>query len=135
LTGFPGRERPVGSFSSLDELEEELARLERSLAALRDRLAQSRGVSSAGSAALHDLGARAQQIQSRPKNWRGGSKRSDAQELEAVRAEMRSRSEAMDRAMAEMQAASAEARELTVRQQALSKRRAEIVARQWDAGQ
>ena len=56
-------------------------------------------------------------------------KRSDATELEALRAEMRSRSEAMNRTIEGMKSMSAEATELSKRQQDLSKLRAELVAR------
>jgi len=127
MTGPTPGSRHVGSLS-LDEIEEELARTERRLAAFRDSSRNSHAQSAAQAAALREMGARAKEISSRPKTWRGGLKRSDAAELEALRAEMRSRAEAMSRTVEGMKATSAEARELGKRQQELSKRRAELVA-------
>ena len=114
---------------SLDGIEEELARVERKLATFRDTLKRSHGESAADAAALREMGARAKEIMNRPKTWRGGSKRSDAAELEALRAEMRSRSEAMNRTVEGMKSMSAEARELGKHQQDLSRLRAELLAR------
>src|ERR1700737_144885 len=88
--------RPIGSLS-LDEIEEELARTERRLAAFRDASRNSHAHSAAAAAACGEMGTRAKEIASRPKTWRGGLRRSDAGELEALRAEMRSRAEAMSR--------------------------------------
>jgi hypothetical protein len=119
--------RPVGSLS-LDEVEEELARAERKLAAFRDASRRSHAESAADAAALRDMGTRAKEITSRPKTWRGGLKRSDAAELEALREEMRSRAEVMNRTVEGVKSTSAEARELGERQRELSKRRAELVA-------
>jgi chromosome segregation ATPase len=114
---------------SLDQIEEELARAERKLATLRDTLKRSHGQSAADAAALRQMGARAKEIMNRPKTWRGGSKRSDATELEALRAEMRARSEATSRTVEDMKSMSAEATELSKHQQDLSRLRAEMVAR------
>jgi chromosome segregation ATPase len=127
MTGLTPAGRPVGSLS-LDEIEEELARSERRLAAFRDASRKSHAESAAEAAALREMGTRAKEITSRPKTWRGGLKRSDAVELEALRGEIRSRAEAMSRTVEAMKSTSAEARELAERQQALSKRRAELVA-------
>ena len=113
---------------SLDEIEEELARAERKLATLRGALRRSHEESAADAAALRSMGTRVKEITSRPKNWRGGLKRSDAAELEALRGEIQSRSEAMSRTVEGVKSTSAEARELAKRQQELSKRRAELVA-------
>jgi chromosome segregation ATPase len=114
---------------SLDGIEEELARIDRKLATLRDTLRRSHQESAADAAALRELGARVKEIMSRPKTWRGGSKRSDAAEIEALRAEMRSRSEAENRLVEAMKSMSAEATQLSKRQQDLSKTRADLVAR------
>jgi chromosome segregation ATPase len=127
MTGFTPSRRPVGSLS-LDEIEEELARTEGKLAAFREASRSSHAASAAEAAALRDMGTRAKEISSRPKTWRGGLKRSDAAELEALRGEMRSRAEAMSRTVEGMKSTSVEARELGERQQQLSKRRAELVA-------
>ena len=128
MTGpMPGR-RPAGS-RSLDEIEEELSRVERKLAAFRDASRRSHAESAADAAALREMGTRAKEIANRPKSWRGGLKRSDAAELEALRAEMRSRSEAASRKVEEMKSISAEARQLGQHQQELSRRRAELLAR------
>jgi chromosome segregation ATPase len=116
--------------NSLDGIEEELARTERKIAALRETLRRSHGESSAHDAALHEMGLRAKEIMSRPKTWRGGSKSSDAAELEGLRAEMRARTDAMNRSLEAMKSVSAEATELSKRQQDLSKMRADLVARQ-----
>jgi predicted nucleic acid-binding Zn-ribbon protein len=114
---------------SLEQIEEELARTERKLASLRATLKRSHQQSSADATALRDMGARAKEIMNRPKTWRGGSKRSDATELEALRAEMRARSEATSRTVEDMKSMSAEATELSKLQQDLSRLRAELVAR------
>ncbi len=114
---------------SLEGIEEELARVERKLATFRDTLKRSHRESAADAAALREMGAQAKEIMNRPKTWRGGSKRSDAAELEALRAEMRSRSEAMNRTVEGMKSMSAEANELGKHQQDLSRLRAEILAR------
>jgi len=120
---------------SLDQIEEELARTERKLASLRATLKRSHQQSAADAGALRDMGARAKEIMNRPKTWRGGSKRSDATELEALRAEMRARSEATSRTVEEMKSMSAEATELSKHQQDLSRLRAEIIARGETRGQ
>ena len=114
---------------SLEGIEEELARVERKLATFRDTLKRSHRESAADAAALREMGAQVKEIMNRPKTWRGGSKRSDAAELEALRAEMRSRSEAMNRTVEGMKSMSAEANELGKHQQDLSRLRAEILAR------
>lgn len=114
---------------SLDQIEEELARTERKLASLRATLKRSHQQSAGDAAALRDMGARAKAIMNRPKTWRGGPKRSDATELEALRAEMRARSEATSRTVEDMKSMSAEATELSKHQQDLSRLRAEIIAR------
>ncbi len=114
---------------SLEGIEEELARVERKLATFRDTLKRSHRESAADAAALREMGAQAKEIMNRPKTWRGGSKRSDAAELEALRAEMRSKSEAMNRTVEGMKSMSAEANELGKHQQDLSRLRAEILAR------
>lgn len=119
--------RPVRSFNSLGDIEEELANVERRMAAYRDSLKQAHSQSSADDAALRAMGTRTKEIMGRPKTWRGGSKRSDADELDSLRSEIRSRSEVMDRNMQAMRAMSAEARELAQRQKELSTRRAEIL--------
>ena len=120
MTGLTPAGRPVGSLS-LDEIEEELARSERRLAAFRDASRKSHAESAAEAAALREMGTRAKEITSRPKTWRGGLKRSDAAELEALRGEIRSRAEAMSRTVEAMKSTSAEARVLAERQQALAK--------------
>jgi chromosome segregation ATPase len=120
---------------SLDQIEEELARAERKLASLRATLKRSHQQSATDAAALRDMGARAKEIMNRPKTWRGGSKRSDATELEALRAEMRARSEATSRTVEDMKSMSAEATELSKHQQDLSRLRAEMVARGEKRGQ
>jgi chromosome segregation ATPase len=117
---------PVRSLS-LEQIEEELTRTERSLATFRDALRKSQAESASDAAALREMGARAKQIRSRPKSWSGGPKRSDAAELEALTAQMQSRSEGMNRTVEAIKAKSAEARELDKRQQALSTRRAELL--------
>jgi len=127
MSGPTPGSRPVGSLS-LDEIEEELARTERRLAAFRETSRKSHAESAADAAALREMGNRAKEITSRPKTWRGGLKRSDAAELEALRGEMRLRAEAMSRTVEGMKSTSAEARELGKRQQELSKRRTELVA-------
>ena len=128
MTGpMPGR-RPAGS-RSLDEIEEELSRVERKLAAFRDASRRSHAESAADAAALREMGTRAKEIANRPKSWRGGLKRSDAAELEALRAQMRSKSEVTNRTVEGMKSMSAEARQLAQRQQELSRRRAELLAR------
>jgi hypothetical protein len=127
LNGFAGGGRPIGTMS-LGEIEEELTAVERKLATFRDASRRSHQDSSADAAALRGMGNRAKEIANRPKTWRGGLKRSDAVELEALKSEMRSRSEAMNRTIEAMKTSSAQARELSERQQALSKRRAELVA-------
>jgi len=114
---------------SLDQIEEELARTERKLASLRATLKRSHQQSAGDAAALRDMGARVKEIMNRPKTWRGGSKRSDATELETLRAEMRARSEATSRTVEEMKSMSAEATELSKHQQDLSRLRAEMIAR------
>src|SRR2546423_10056606 len=58
--------------NSLDAIEEELARTERKIAALRETLKRSHGESAAHDAALRQMGIRAKEIMSRPKTWRGG---------------------------------------------------------------
>jgi DNA repair exonuclease SbcCD ATPase subunit len=126
VTATPGGGQ-VG-FLSLDQIEEELARVERKLAAFRDASRRSHAESSAEAAALREMGARAKEIANRPRSWRGALKRSDAAELEALRSEMRSRADAMNRTVEAMKSASAEMRELAERQQALSKRRTELLA-------
>ena len=120
--------------NSLDAIEEELTRTERKIAALRETLKRSHGESAAHDAALHEMEIRAKGIRSRPKTWRGGSKSRDAAELEAVRAEIRARTDAMNRSVEAMKSASAEATELSKRQLDLSKMRAELVARQDERG-
>lgn len=120
---------------SLDGIEEELATAERKLATFRDTLKRSHAQSAADAAALREMGARTKEIMSRPKTWRGGSKRSDAAELEALRAEMRSRSEAMNRTVEGIKSMSAEATELSKHQQDLSRLRAEMLARGEARGQ
>ncbi|HMC04902.1 MAG TPA: hypothetical protein VKJ83_05455 [Actinomycetota bacterium] len=120
---------------SLDGIEEELARTERKLATFRDTLKRSHLESAADAAALREMGTRVKEILNRPKTWRGGSKRSDAAELEALRAEMRSRSEAMTRTVEGMKSMSAEATELGKHQQDLSRQRAELLARGETRGQ
>jgi hypothetical protein len=80
------------------------------------------------------MGIRAKEIMSRPKTWRGGSRSSDAAELEALRAEMRSRTEAMNRSVEAMKSVSAEATDLSRRQLDLSKMRADLVSRQDEEG-
>ena len=127
MTGPTPGSRHVGSLS-LDEIEGELARTERRLAAFRDASRHSHAESASQAAALREMGDRAKEITSRPKTWRGGLKRSDAAELEALRGEMRLRAEAMSRTVEGMKSTSAEARELGKRQQELSKRRTELVA-------
>ncbi|MDB4872991.1 MAG: hypothetical protein JWL97_3995 [Gemmatimonadales bacterium] len=124
----------AGVQNSLDAIEEELARTERKIAALRETLKRSHGESAAHDAALHEMGIRAKEIMSRPKTWRGGSKASDAAELEALRAEMRARADAMNHSVEAMKSASAEATELTKRQLDLGKMRADLVARQDQGG-
>jgi len=121
--------------NSLDAIEEELTRTERKIAALRETLKRSHGESAAHDAALHEMEIRAKEIRSRPKTWRGGSKRSDATELESLRAEMRARSEATSRTVEDMKSMSAEATELSKHQQDLSRLRAEMVARGEKRGQ
>jgi predicted nucleic acid-binding Zn-ribbon protein len=120
--------------NSLDAIEEELTRTERKIAALRETLKRSHGESAAHDAALREMGIRAKEIMSRPKTWRGGSKSSDAAELKALRAEMRTRTEAMNRSVEAMKSASAEATELSKRQVDLSKMRADLVGRQDQGG-
>jgi chromosome segregation ATPase len=112
---------------SLEQIEEELARSERTLSSLRDALSRSHAQTSADSAALHQMGIRTKEIMNRPKTWRGGSKRSDAGELDALRAEIRTKSESVTRTQEDMKAKSVEARELAKRVQALSTRRAELL--------
>lgn len=126
MTGPAYRSDPVRSLS-LEQIEEELAATERSLATLRGALRQSQAQSASEDAALREMGARAKQIRSRPKSWSGGPKRSDAAELEALTAQIQSRSESLNRAVEAIKAKSAEARELDKRQQALSTRRAELL--------
>ena len=130
----PGSDRPIGSYSSLQDIEQELDTLERTIEALRQSLKGSREVSPAGDSDWQALTARAEEIMRRPKTWSGSTKRSDARELEAVRAEMRARTEVQNRKMAETQSASAQMRELTMRQKALSQRRAEILHQQGGSG-
>src|SRR5256714_8443667 len=60
--------------NSLDAVEEELARTERKIAALRETLKRSHGESAAHDAALRQMGIRAKEIMSRPKTWRGGGR-------------------------------------------------------------
>jgi chromosome segregation ATPase len=120
--------------NSLDDIEGELARIERKIVVLRETLKRSHGESAAHDAALHEMGIRMKEIMSRPKTWRGGSKASDAAELEALRAEMRARSDAMNRSVEAMKSASTEATELTKRQLDLSKMRADLVSRQDEGG-
>lgn len=117
---------PVRSMS-LEQIEEELARTERSLATYREALRRSQAESASDAAALREMGMRARQIRGRPKSWSGGPKRSDAAELEALTAQMQSRSEGMNRTVEAIKAKSAEARELDKRQQALSTRRTELL--------
>ena len=114
--------------ASLEQVEEELARVERSLAASQDAARRSHAESARDAAVLRDMGLRAKAIMNRPKSWRGGAKRSDTDELEALKAEIKAKSELADRAAEAMRALSAEARELTKRHQALSSRRAEILS-------
>jgi chromosome segregation ATPase len=114
---------------SLAGIEEELARAEKKLASFRDALRRSHQESAAADAALRQMGTRAKEIMNRPKTWRGGSKRTDAAELEALRAEIRLKSEAMNRTVEGMKSMSAEATALSRRQQDLSKLRAELIAR------
>lgn len=114
---------------SLDGIEEELARTERKLATFRETLRRSHQESAADDAALREMGARVKEIMSRPKTWKGGSKRADAAELERLRADMRARSEATTRTVEAMKALSAEATALSKRHQDLSKMRADLVAR------
>lgn len=114
---------------SLAGIEEELTRTERKLATLRDSLRRSHHESAADAAALRQMGDRVKEILSRPKSWSGGAKRSDAAELERLRADMRTRSEANNRSVEAMKALSAEATALSRRAQDLSKVRAELVAR------
>jgi chromosome segregation ATPase len=134
LTGPTPRGRPLGSSgsSSLDDIEQELAVVERKLAALRDAASRSQGQSAADAAALRQMGIRVKEIMNRPKSWRGDLKRSDAAELEALRAEMRSREEATSRTVEGIKSMSAEARDLGKRQQDLSRLRAELIARRVD---
>jgi chromosome segregation ATPase len=120
--------------NSLDAIEEELARTERKIAALRETLKRAHGESAAHDAALHQMGIRAKEIMSRPKTWRGGSKSSDAAELEALRAEMRARTDAMNRSVEAMKSVSTEATELSRRQLDLSKMRADLVSREDQGG-
>ena len=120
--------------NSLGGIEEELTKAERQLATLRETLKRLHGESAAHDAALHEMGLRAKEIMNRPKTWRGGSKSSDAAELEALRAEMRARTEAMSRSVEAMRSVSAQATELTKRQQDLSKVRADLVARDDQGG-
>lgn len=126
MTGPTYGGSPVRSLS-LDQIEEELSRTERNLAGLRDGLKRAHAQSAAEAAALRDMGIRAKEIMNRPKTWRGGSKRSDSEELERLRAEIRTRSDAANRAVEAMKAQSLQARELEKRQQELSTRRAEML--------
>jgi len=126
--------RPLGSLS-LDEIEDELTRVERRLAALREASKKSHAESAADAAALREMGTRAKEIMSRPKSWRGGLKRSDAAELEALRAQMRSKSEVTNRTVEGMKSMSAEARQLAQRQQELSRRRAELLGHLGDTAE
>jgi chromosome segregation ATPase len=111
---------------SLEQIEEELSRVERTLTNLRQSLRRAHAESAAESSALKEMGNRAKSIADRPKSWRG-AKRSDAQELEALRTQIKTRSEAVDRAVAQMKVTSEEARELDKRLQALSTRRSELL--------
>jgi hypothetical protein len=120
--------------NSLDAIEEELSRIERRIAALRESLRRSHAESAAHDAALHEMGIRAKEIMRRPKTWRGGSKSSDAAELEALRAEMRARTDVMNRSVEAMKSVSAEATDLSKRQLDLSKMRADLVGRQDQEG-
>jgi len=133
LTGTTPEGKRVGSLS-LDQIEEELASVERRLTALRDASKKSHAESAAEATALREMGNRAKEIMSRTKSWRGALKRSDAAELEALRAEIRSRSEATNRTVEGMKSMSAEARQLAQRQQELSRRRAELLAHLGDTG-
>lgn len=113
--------------SSLEQVEEELARVERSLVASQEAARRSHAESARDAALLRDMGLRAKEIMNRPKSWRGGAKRSDLDEMEALKAQIKAKSELADRAAEAMRAMSAEVRELSKRQQALSSRRAEIL--------
>lgn len=124
----------AGVQNSLEGIEAELEKVERQIAALRETLKRSHAESAAHDAALLQLGSRAGEIMRRPKTWRGGSKSSDAAELEAVRAEIRARKDEMNRSVDAMKSASAEATVLSKRQQDLSKLRADLVARQDQGG-
>lgn len=113
--------------SSLEQVEEELARVERSLVASQEAARRSHAESARDAALLRDMGLRAKEIMNRPKSWRGGAKRSDLDEMEALKAQIKAKSELADRAAEAMRAMSAEVRELSKRQQSLSSRRAEIL--------
>lgn len=126
MNGSPYGGAPVRSLS-LAQIEEELARTERTLAAHRASMKQSHSASSADAAALHSMGQRAKEIMNRAKTWRGGPKRSDSAELDALRAEMKLKSDTINRLMEDMKIKSEQARELDKRQQALSTRRTELM--------
>lgn len=135
MRNLPGGIPPTGPMqperamkaSSLEQVEEELARVERSLVASQEAARRSHAESARDAALLRDMGLRAKEIMNRPKSWRGGAKRSDLDEMEALKAQIKAKSELADRAAEAMRAMSAEVRELSKRQQALSSRRAEIL--------
>src|SRR2546427_10818176 len=91
--------RPLGSLS-LDEIEDELTRVERRLAALREASKKSHAESAADAAALREMGTRAKEIMSRPKSWRRGLKRSDAAAHQALRARARAKAQRTNRTAA-----------------------------------
>lgn len=123
-SGFEGS--PVRAMS-FEQLEAELAKVDRALAEARAAAGRAHADSQADDTALRQMAARVKELSNKPKGWGGGAKRADAAELQNLRDQMKTKSESVNRSLEWMKTKSEEARELAKRQQALSTRRSEML--------
>lgn len=111
------------------DVEAELARVEQRLHTLQQNSRGSLAQSNSGANAVREMNARIKQLQEAPKNAFGRTRKAAADEMEHLKAEMKSRSAAVDATLKDLQSQSAEVRELSKRQQELSTLRAQIISR------